>query len=216
MRKFLFSAFIFLFACTAQAATGFADIISNMPKEIVPYINDNMRAELVNSIKSGDTIGISSMLQERIAIDTIAADFIRIKATQKTTIQLRLLPVSDSTSIICMVKTLEVPIRESRISFFTTSWSLLESDYGLPAFTDSATTIDSLTCKPDDMSEDKYKEYLACIDPVVTHADISSADGSITFGLGISPFITSEERSGIMRIIRQKTFKWDGISFKKC
>ena len=78
------------------ANTNIADIIKNMPKEFLPYINDNMRAELVNSIKNGDTINISSMLEETIAIDSISADFIRMRATKTTTIQLRLLDVSDS------------------------------------------------------------------------------------------------------------------------
>ncbi|MGN1376091.1 MAG: DUF3256 family protein [Prevotella sp.] len=216
MRKFIFSTFILIFACAAHAATNIADIVSSMPKELIPYINDNMKAELVNSVKNGDTISINSMLEEKIAIDSITNDFIRIKATKTTTIQLRLLPVSDSTSIICMVKTLEVPIRKSKVSLFTTSWSPVDSDYGLPTFADTSDTIDTLTCKPEDMSEDKFREIVACIDPVVTYADISSADGSITFGLSISPFVTSDERREIKRIIRQKTFKWDGVSFKKC
>ena len=155
MKKLLFSILIFLSACMTYANTNIADIIKNMPKEFLPYINDNMRAELVNSIKNGDTINISSMLEETIAIDSISADFIRMRATKTTTIQLRLLDVSDSTTIICMVKTFEVPICESKISFFSTSWSLLSEDYGLPTFNDNTTTLDSLTFKPEDMNEDK-------------------------------------------------------------
>ena len=216
MKKLLFPILIFLSACMTYANTNIADIIKNMPKEFLPYINDNMRAELVNSIKNGDTINISSMLEETIAIDSISADFIRMRATKTTTIQLRLLDVSDSTTIICMVKTFEVPICESKISFFSTSWSLLSEDYGLPTFNDNTTTLDSLTFKPEDMNEDKYKEIRMCIEPVVTHADISSADKTITFGLGIPPIVTSEEKRDIKRILRQKTFKWEGGIFKKC
>ena len=72
-----------------------------------------------------------------------------------------------------------------------------------------------MTQKPDTMSVDRFNELRDYLDPVTISADIPEGGDIITFKINV-PFTTKEEKSKVEAIIRQKSFKWDGKSFKTC
>lgn len=215
MRTFLLSILLIFNIDIISAQQSIKEIIGSMPENIVPYLKSEQTAGLKSIIENGDTVKIKNALNGTTSVDSIATDFAKLKLNEIADLQIRLLPYNDTTSVICLVKTINKPVKESTVMFFSTEWKKSNNDFGLPKTDETATTTELFTQRPDSMSIETYEELIDSIDPIIIHADISAPDNTITFSLSL-PFTTKEERKKTEAIIRQNTFKWEGNTFKKC
>lgn len=216
MRTLAISLLLLLVNISSFATTKtMRDMIRTMPKEMIPYLQDEQWAEVYKFIESKDTLKIKNGLNGITSFDLISNDFANIGLNEITSMQIKLLTRNDSTEIICLVKTINRPVKESTVQFFSTEWEEIEDDFNLPQAKDTEMLIKTFVERPDSISEDKFMELLSRIDPVIINADISSKNNTITYNLSL-PFIREEEKEEIKAIIKQNTFKWDGSKFKKC
>ena len=58
MRTLIFIATLFMCATTAKAQTSITKIIETIPREIIPYINDNSREEISKFTDESDSLSI--------------------------------------------------------------------------------------------------------------------------------------------------------------
>ena len=52
-------------------------------------------------------------------------DYLFVRLTSASTLEMKLLPVNDSTKVVCVVHTYSAPVADSSISFYTTDWKRL-------------------------------------------------------------------------------------------
>ena len=82
------------------------------------FLSSNMKAEVKN--RFGKT---SEMLQ-------LSSDYLKLRLTSVSSVEMKLLPVNDSTKIICVAKTYQGPVSDTQISFYSTDWRKLnEKDF---------------------------------------------------------------------------------------
>lgn len=218
MKLLAFIIFVFCGSVSATAQQTIKEIIGNMPESIIPYINDDQRAELQKFTGEKDTVKIKNVFNGTTSIDTISSNFAKISMSKVADMQLRLLPTSDSTQIICTIKTVNSPLKESSIRFYSTDWQPINSTFGLPENTDADSLINMFVQKPDTITEEKLTEFTKLrnyIEPVIIYADFKSKDNIITFNLSI-PFVPKDKLNELKAITKKISFKWDGQNFKKC
>ena len=197
----------------ADAQKTATSVLSTMPQELIPYINDDQRGEMSKFSIENDTVTIKNELNGTSTVTVINDDFAKIDLSKSAMILIKLLPVSDTAKIICMVRTIKTPLPESDIRFYNTDWSPIKSKFNLPDLRNDDEMLAMLTQRPDSMTEAKFEELRSYIEPVIVSADIPDGGYKITLNLNI-PFTTKEERKNIKAIIRQKSFKWNGKTFK--
>lgn len=214
MRKtVLIATLLLLGIAPVMAQTTVTDIIKTIPQEILPYIDDDQRKEINEFAGVQDTIEIKNSLNGTTRIFTANNSFAQIDLNEAARLQIKLLPLNDSTQIVCLLKTVTKPVPDSEIRFYSTTWSPIASDFNLPL----SNNADSLLAyfETDTMTVDEYEELKRSIEPVIISADISKDENAITFSLNI-PLISKDDYDSIKALIRQKTFKWDGKCFKIC
>ena len=82
------------------------------------FLSNNMKAEVKN--RFGRT---SEMLK-------MTDDYLQLKVSSVSSAEMKLLPVNDSTKVICVVKTYRGPVADSQVTFYSTDWKELPlSDY---------------------------------------------------------------------------------------
>ncbi len=215
MRKLFLLLTMAIGASSVNAQERMDSLLRSMPKTIAPYLSDAQRDELSKFTSRGDTIKVKNSLNGFTSIDSISNDFAQISLNEETDLQIRLLNEAQSgNKVVCIIKSVKKPVKESNILFYDTNWQVLESDFGLPKFTDRDYTMAMMTQRPDSMAEDKFKDLQNCIEPFIINADMSASDGTITFKLSI-PFNIQGKNDEIKAILRQKTFKWNGTAFKE-
>ncbi len=199
---------------TVSAQKGIKDILCGIPETVIPYINDEQREEISKFTSDADTVKIKNKLNGITEINVAGNDFAQIKLNKSATLQLKLLPLNDTTQVICLIKTMATPIKESAIKFYSTDWKPLAQNFGLPEFNDADIVITEFTQRPDTMQANKFEELCEYLEPVIIYADISPKDNIITYEPSI-PFASKAEKEELRAIIKQKSYKWTGYNFKK-
>lgn len=216
-----------LYTSSISSQTTIDNIIGTIPKQIVPYLTESQLKELahdaeLNIAEKGkekdrhDTlVVIKNVLGGATTIDSLSNDFARITLNEVTNLQIRLLPHNDSTNIICLVKTINKPIKESTVNFYTTDWNEIKDTFNLPSNTMSDSHVTDFLQQPDTMASNEYAELCKYFEPVVICADFSKSNDTIVYEISI-PFVPHGKYNELKALTRKNMFKWTGNSFKKC
>lgn len=208
MKRLLITTLAVLLTTTGFAQKTMKDVLAAMPDSIIPYINAAQRAELCKFSHTGDTLKVKNALNGDVYIDSISDTFLKMRLNSATDFQLKMLPLNDSTQILCTVKTLRKPVADSSIRFYTTDWNAVNDTFGLPDKNDTEAMLNLLTARPDTMSNDRYKELRDKIEPVIVSIDIASSEPVFTYSLSL-PLLNKKERDEVKAIIKQKSFNWN-------
>lgn len=211
----------------ASAQLKMRKVVSTLPSELVPYLNDAQREELAHNAElrlteeqgggaeQDSVLVVKNMLEGNTRIDSISENFVRIALNDAVDLQVRVLPYSDSADVLCVVKTIKVPLKESEVSFYDVNWKKMDSNLGLPTNADIEGLLDIFALRPDTMSESEYAELRGLFDPIAINVDASRNDNCLQFELCI-PVVPHEKKDEMKAILHPILFKWDGENFKKC
>lgn len=193
------------------------DVWLSMPDGMIPYLNKNLRLEHLDFVDMGVKSEVNHQLNGVSVMDTLTADYTHITLSKSSSLELRLLPVNDSTKIICMVRTFKAPAEESVIRFYDIDWNLLTDDYGLEKIknqdnTDTEFLLSSFVQRPDTLSTERFEELCKLIEPVMVSASFDVAEPVLTFRLSV-PLAVPDDREQLKSILRPRRFKWDGKVF---
>ena len=138
-------------------------------------------------------------------MDTLTADFASVRLNASSMMQLRLMPVPDQDSIICMVRSVLGPVAESEVLFYDQNWNRI-GEQSLSAYEEL------LIQKPDTMSQQRFEELKAMLHPALIKAALSINDNTLTLDME-APILFKDEKVQIKSIIMQRKLNWDGKSF---
>lgn len=214
MKRLLILTLSAINLCCGFAQNNVKDLLKAMPDSIIPYLNNNQKAELSKFSNAHDSLKVKNMLSGETSIDSINSSFARIKLTRFTDIQVKLLPMNDSTAIICAIKTYRKPVPDSNIKFYTTDWKEIKDTFGLPVTSNVDVMLDLLTERPDTMSTTRYNKLRNELEPVIIETAFTGTEPTITYKLSL-PLLNKEEKTELKSIIKQKSFKWNSRTFNK-
>jgi len=199
---------------TVRAQVTMRDVWQSMPDHLLPYLHQNLRTELLELHDMKVKAEVKNLLSGTSVMDTLTTDYTFLHLSEYSTLSLKLLTRSDSTQLICFVKTVMAPEAESEVRFFDVNWQSLDIPNGLPLQESAEALLSRMTVKPADMEEGRFEELRKMIDPVMCHVMLSPAASTLVMQLSI-PALTRQERDDIQPIIKQISFKWDGQTFKE-
>ena len=214
MRTLIFISVLLLGMQCVKAQKSVKDVLGTMPESVVPYLTAEQAAELGKFTDESKTASVKNALNGTTSVDTLARDFASLKLNAVTDMQVRLLPLGDTAQVVCVIKTVNKPVAESTVKFYTTDWKPLDSRYNLPDGGDAGLMMPMLTHRPDTMPETKFDELCKYLDPIIVSADFSDLGQGLTYSLSL-PFVQKEDMDEIKSIIRQKSFKWEDGLFKE-
>ena len=184
-----------LMTFAVQAQVKMSDVVRQMPDTLYPYLNENMRLDMLDFIDSGMTAEVTNNLGGKTVLNTLTPHFSSFQLNEASTMQMRLLDVSEPTDsisqIICMIRTWGKDFKESQVSFYTTDWKALPARqyFSAPAY-------------PCTMTMDEHTPTLT-ITPVST-LDYPANEEQQTA-------ISDEQQAAVDKLT---TLKWNGEIFK--
>lgn len=198
----------------ADAQVSMRDLWIQMPDSIVPYLNNSVRTEMADLYQIKTKSESKNLLEGTSVIDTLTKDYVHVSLNSNTVLQIKQLP-TDSSFVICVIKTFVAPEAESEVSFFNSQWLPLNDSFGLPLTDDADKLKTEFTSCPDTMSHERYMELLSQLDPVMLHSEVSANENVVVFELS-RPLLSREDKININAIIKQRKFKWNGQMFIEC
>jgi hypothetical protein len=189
------------FVLRAQEAKA---LFGRMPDSMLLLLSPVNRADFIDFLDSGMKAEVKNKLRGVSEMTTLTDSYIRIKLTERSTWEMKILPVNDSTKIVCVVSTACGPVCDSSVEFYTTGWEKLPaSDYlSIPAMDDYFQPVDSAAL-------DDYTRYRDRMDMLLATAALSGEADTLTFTL-TTPQYAGEDGA----LCQPLVYVWEGGAFR--
>lgn len=197
-------AFIGLGALQAQEAK---TCFKNMPDSICPLLSAVNRADFIDFLESKMKAEVTNSFGGKSEMTELSPDYIRVQMTPQSTWQMKLLPVNDSTKVICTVSTVCAPACDSHINFYTTDWKELPAASFLPAL---PAMDDFIIQAPDTVDVYEYQAARRQADMLLVKTDLSAKDTALTFTFTTPNYMEKEAAEKLKPFIRRPiAYTWN-------
>lgn len=197
-------AFIGLGALQAQEAK---TCFKNMPDSICPLLSAVNRADFIDFLESKMKAEVTNSFGGKSEMTELSPDYIRVQMTPQSTWQMKLLPVNDSTKVICTVSTVCAPACDSHINFYTTDWKELPAASYLPAL---PAMDDFIIQAPDTVDIYEYQAAHRQADMLLVKTDLSAKDTALTFTFTTPDYMEKEAAEKLKPFIRRPiAYTWN-------
>lgn len=187
-------------------------IFKTMPSELMPAVGEESRIMLL-----ADSVPTSvPYIFGEIKKVKQSSDYLKFESSNIGTTQLKLLPLSLDSAIICVIKTVCSKACDSRILFYTTDWEKLDAKRYLPEigaelFFDSSDSSDSSGI----MSEKcNYALSLSGICPI--SAELEDRGCNLTLTFNYREYLSESHIEEVATCLSSDSLllQWDNGSFR--
>ena len=177
-----------------------APLLTQVNKEdCVDFLDNNMKAEVTNRFG-----GKSEMKM-------LTDDYMHMQVTPISTLEMKLLPVNDSTKVVCMIKTVCTSICDSQVYFYTSDWSKKLDVKDFLHFP----SVDTFFLPNDSVTEESAL-IKKKIDMHLMKASLSPNVFSLTFIYTTPENLNKEDREKLVPYLRKEPiiFQWKDGAFR--
>lgn len=195
MKVASFLLMIFMPLCAmAQSAS---DLFLTMPSRLFPALTEVNKADMIDFINSGMKSEVKNVFDSTVVMTEMNDTYLSVKTSSVGSMQMKVLPLNDSTSVICLVRTVCPGACVSNVRFFSTGWEQLERDtfFTMPALSDFVMRNDSAF-----MADSVAHSSLADIDLFELY--LSPDDYTLTVMSSVTGYATKEEAARLSQWLK--------------
>ena len=122
MRKVLLLVVSVLCGISASAQD-MKSVFIAMPDSITPLLTKVNKEDFVDFLDSNMKAEVKNRFDGTAEMKVLTEDYTLVQTSEIGTLEMKLLPVNDSTKVICMVKTVCASACDSDVRFYTSDWS---------------------------------------------------------------------------------------------
>jgi hypothetical protein len=189
---------------TPAVAQRMEEIFIKMPTDMIIQLGEAWRKDLVELYKSGKTATLENTMQGRSALLKLTDDYLLLQSTERSTVEMKLLPLVNNTYIICMITTVSAPVADSRISFFTTDWNPLSAD-GLY----TPVTADWFRKENVDNFSVEYLEANARLDMSLIKYSLNAESTALTAEYTTPLYLDGDVRDKVVSLLKEEPKKYE-------
>lgn len=155
-------------ASWGSQAQEMATLFVAMPDQQIPQLEDAWRKDLVDLFQQGKEARVQNTMNGFSSLKQLTADYLLLQVTERSTVEMKLLPLVNNTKVVCVVTTVFGPVPDSRVDFFSPDWEPLPADELMPEL--SASDFQKV---PADTTDVAYLDALALLDMELIHYTLS-------------------------------------------
>lgn len=126
MKKTVYSLLLCVLPCVAAISrTPIRQWFTSMPDSVMPLLTMNNRLDFIDFLDCHMEAVVTNRFDGKSRMDTLTEDYLRIRYTRTCEVSMKLLPVNDTTDVLCMVTTMQAAVPDSRIAFYDAHWQPL-------------------------------------------------------------------------------------------
>ena len=207
---------LLLTICVAGAmAQDMKTVFTSMPDARIPLLEEAWRKDLIALYESGKESGkkaaLKNMMDGNSSLEKLTDDYLLIQLTEQSTVEMKLLPLVNNTHIVCVITTVNGPVPDSRLEFYTTEWQpLAAADLIDPVSTEW------FISETADKNNFDYQELIGRMDMDLIRYSLSPDDLSLTAIYTTPSYLNKEEQNKISSFLKKdpKTYLWNKHQFK--
>lgn len=210
MKRYLY-ILLFFAAIAGLQAQDMKTVFINMPDRDIPQLESAWRKDLVDLYTSGKEARLQNMMNGYSRLLKLTDNYLLLQVTERSSLEMKMLPLVNNTYVICVAATVEGPVPDSKVRFYTTEWEPLPSD-------DLFTPVSSdWFIKEDiDKNDEKFKDALARLDIEMIQYRLSPDSLILTATCTTPLYLSAEERKTVTPWLKDtpKVYTWEKFHFK--
>lgn len=202
MKKILIIPLLLL-SCAFVRAQDMRSLFMSAPEGVLPLLSENSRADCIDYIDAGMEAVVTNSLDGKTVMKALTDDYVDIRMTGSSSLQMKLLPLQDGGRIICVVKSVKAEAENSHVAFYDLDWKpvvgkkLLE----MPAIADFFVSTDSAA------------KYIDKCDMYLVKCSLSDGDLTLTAEYTMPSYMNIEDAVLVSPLLRKVVFLWNGRRF---
>jgi hypothetical protein len=182
-----------------------------MPDSIAPLLTQVNKEDCVDFLDSNMKAEVTTRFGGTAEMKVLTEDYVFLQTTPSSTLEMKLLPVNDSTKVVCMVKTVCASACDSEIHFYTSDWK-------------GKMAVGDFLQKPEQeafyLPNDSVTEESVLIrkkaDMHLMKASLSKDDASLTFIYTTPDYLNKEDKKQMLRYLNPNpvVFQWKDGKFR--
>ena len=210
MQRILLIVLTFFCALSATAQN-MKSVFVSMPDSIAPLLTQTNKEDCIDFLDSNMKAVVKNRFGNEAEMKALTENYVLMQTSPVGTLEMKLLPVNDSTNVVCMVKTVCASACDSEVHFYTSDWSKKldaknflqtpEADaFFLP--NDTLTDEDALIRKKADMH--------------LMKVSLSKDDASLTYIYSTPDYLNEEDREKLLPHLRKEpiVLRWQDGKFR--
>lgn len=193
-------AFILAFtAVLCTRANSIDSLFCHVPQNILPLLESNARLDMLDLYNCGMAARAENIFGGTSQMLAKGHDFVRIRLTDVSEWELKVLPSSPDT-ILCVVHTLKGVAGDSEVAFYGSNWSKLEMTMPELKMEEFWTATDSLP-------GEKLQEWHERLSPLAVEAHWAEHENKLEYTLSLAP-LNRIEREEVTPYLRSRAYGW--------
>ncbi len=197
MKKLIIGMYLTFMGVASMFGQTAKDCFKSMPDSLMPLLTEVNRADFIDFLESGMRAEVTNRFNRKSEMTRLTSDYIRIQMTERSSWQMKVLPLNDSVQVICTVTTVQGPVADSDIQFYDTDWKALSNN----KFLQQPCMRDFINA-PDSLQDNRICPALAQIDMSLTSAELSDANDTLTLTFTTPHYLNTETADMLKPYIR--------------
>ena len=200
-----------LFSLASLQAQEAKTLFVNIPDSLTPLLTKVNREDCIDFLESKMKAQVENRFGKKSEMTELGTDYVRMQMSPQTSWQMKVLSLSDTTKVVCLVSTACAPACDSSLRFYTTDWKpLADSQFiSLPVMSDFLSTPDSTTIYD-------FDEARRSADMLLMKADFSKDNSELTLTLTTPDYMAKETAEKLKPFLRRPiVYHWKNGVFTK-
>ncbi|MDR2919660.1 MAG: DUF3256 family protein [Tannerella sp.] len=209
MRKLIFSFFIAV-TLSVVNAQDVASFFISMPDGNIPQLEEAWRKDLVDLFRSGKTATLDNTMGGKSTLEKMTTDYLLLQSTERSTLEIKLLPLINGTYVACVITTVNAPVADSRVDFFTLEWK------PVPASDLFTSVMPKWFIKEDaDRNSESFLDAMSCLDMHLVKYQLNADDQTLTAIYTTPDYLNSQDREKVKPFLKEnpKVYQWKSGRF---
>ncbi|MDR0749880.1 MAG: DUF3256 family protein [Tannerellaceae bacterium] len=206
-----YSLLLSLCVCTLSIkAQDMKTLFTQTPDSYLPQLETAWRKDLIDLYLTGKEAHLQNTMGGYSKLLKLTDDYLQLQVTERSLVEMKKFPLINNTHILCMVTTIEGPVADSRVRFYTTEWQPLESTN---LFT--PVTVDWFISENVDKDSDAYKDAVIRLDIDLIKYLLNSENQTLTAVYTTPLYLSEQDRNKTLLILKDypKVYVWDKSTF---
>ncbi|RHJ95371.1 DUF3256 family protein [Parabacteroides bouchesdurhonensis] len=186
-------------------------LFAAMPDMYIPQLESAWRKDLIDLYNSGKEAQLKNTMNGVSSLKKLTSDYLLLQTTERSTVEMKLLPLVNKTNIICVVTTVDGPVSDSRIAFYTTDWQPLDTE-------DLLTPVSPEWFIREDADKDSeaYRNAVALLDMNLIKYTLSPDNLTLTETYMTPLYLNKSDREKVTPFLKTipKVYTWEKSHFK--
>jgi len=203
---------LFMLGFISVNAQNAASFFINMPDEKIPQLEEAWRKDLVDLFQSGKDATLENLMGGRSTLKTMTADYLLLQISERSTLEMKLLPLINDTYLACVVTTVNAPVADSRVDFFTMDWkSLHATDLWEPAMSEWYIKDDV------NQNSEEFLHAISSLDMHLIRYQLNPENQTLTATYTTPDYLNDEDRKKVKPFLKETplVYLWKSGRFVK-